>query len=67
MSFYQRLEEFKGDESEAAFARRLGVALNTLRGWRIGDGIVDPRSKTVIRIATKLGCEPGYLLYGRVQ
>jgi len=56
----QRLRELRGNESQEAFAKRLGVKQATYSTWE--RGIKDPASSTIVVIASRLGVSADYLL-----
>lgn len=62
MGFFARLIEFKKpDEALHNYAKRLGISYTSLRLYKSGGA---PTAVTVLKLATKLGISPGWLVFG---
>lgn len=65
MTFYDRINEFRRDgESDFAFAKRLGIKVQTLQQWRGGSC---PLLSTVSKVADNLGVNPQSLVFVQDQ
>lgn len=68
IEFVNRLETFRlPDEGDAAFARRIGISLTTLRDWKLlRDAARDfePKMRSVRIVAERLDIDFSWLLLG---
>ena len=63
MTIGARIERLRGKESRRSFAKRIGVAENTLRNYE--DGLSLPNSDKVAEICSTLNVAADWLLFGR--
>lgn len=68
IEFVERVETFQlAGESDATFARRLGISITTLRDWRLqrdAGRVFEPKMATVQIVAECLGVNFTWLLLG---